>query len=139
MLAAHSGERRWTQSKRLTFSIRKLAEPLGAEITGVDVGQPVSDAVFKRIADAFHENCVVVFWDQHLTNCVVVFWDQHLTPEGHTGFSRRFGDLLVHVLRQYNDPQMPEVLVLSNIVENGKPIGMQDAGQYWHTDLSDTA
>jgi len=45
----------------------------------------------------------------------------------------------VHVMRQYNDPQMPEVLVLSNIFENGKPIGMQDAGQYWHTDLSYTA
>lgn len=110
-----------------TLSIKKLAEPLGAEITGVDVGKPMDDATFKRIEDAFHENCVVVFRDQHLT------------PEGHTSFSRRFGDLAVHVLRQYNDPQVPEVLVLSNIVENGKPVGMQDAGQYWHTDLSYTA
>ena len=110
-----------------TLSIRKLAEPLGAEITGIDVGQPMDDATFRRIEDAFHENCVVVFRDQHLT------------PEGHTSFSRRFGDLAVHVLRQYNDPQVPEVLVLSNIVENGKPVGMQDAGQYWHTDLSYTA
>ena len=109
------------------FSIRKLAEPLGAEITGIDVGQPMSDASFRRIEDAFHEHCVLVFRNQRLT------------PEGHTRFSRRFGDLAVHVMRQYNDPQMPEVLVLSNIVENGKPIGMQDAGQYWHTDLSYTA
>jgi taurine dioxygenase len=109
------------------LSIRKLAEPLGAEITGIDVGQPMNDATFKRIEDAFHEHCVVVFRNQRLT------------PEGHTAFSRRFGDLLVHVMRQYNDPQRPEVLVLSNIFENGKPIGMQDAGQYWHTDLSYTA
>ena len=109
------------------FSMRKLAEPLGAEISGIDVGQPMSDAVFKRIEAAFHEHCVLVFRNQRLT------------PEAHTGFSRRFGDLLVHVMRQYNDPQVPEVLVLSNIVENGKPIGMQDAGQYWHTDLSYTA
>ena len=110
-----------------TISIRKLAEPLGAEVTGIDVGQPMSDAMFKRIEDAFHENCVVVFRNQRLT------------AEAHTAFSRGFGDLLVHVLRQYNDPQLPEVLVLSNIVENGKPVGMQDAGQYWHTDLSYTA
>ena len=110
-----------------TISIRKLAEPLGAEVTGIDVGQPMSDATFKRIEDVFHENCVIVFRNQRLT------------AEGHTAFSRRFGDLLVHVLRQYNDPQIPEVLVLSNIFENGKPIGMQDAGQYWHTDLSYTA
>jgi taurine dioxygenase len=108
-------------------SIRKLAEPLGAEITGIDVGQPMNDATFKRIEDAFHEHCVVVFRNQRLTS------------DGHTAFSRRFGDLLVHVMRQYNDPQRPEVLVLSNIFENGRPIGMQDAGQYWHTDLSYTA
>src|SRR5688572_27563574 len=108
-------------------AIRKLAEPLGAEITGVDVGQPLSDKDFKRIEDAFHEHCVLVFRGQRLT------------PEAHTGFSRRFGDLLVHVLRQYNDPQVPEVLVLSNIVVDGKPIGIQDGGQYWHTDLSYTA
>jgi len=108
-------------------SIATLGEPLGAEISGIDVGRPMSDAAFKRIEDAFHEHCVLVFRNQRLT------------PEGHTGFSRRFGDLLVHVMRQYNDPQMPEVLVLSNIVADGKPIGMQDAGQYWHTDLSYTA
>jgi len=109
------------------MSIRKLAEPLGAEVTGIDVGRPMNDATFKRVEDAFHEHSVVVFRGQRLT------------PESHTAFSRRFGDLLVHVLRQYNDPQVPEVLVLSNIFEEGKPIGMQDAGQYWHTDLSYTA
>ena len=109
------------------LSVRKLAEPLGAEITGIDLTQPVSDETFKRIEDAFHEHCVVVFRNQRLTT------------EAHTAFSRRFGDLLVHVLKQYNDPQVPEVLVLSNIVENGKPIGVQDGGQYWHTDLSYTA
>ena len=110
-----------------SLSIRPLNEMLGAEVTGIDVGKPMSDATFKRIEDAFHQHCVMVFRNQ----C--------LTPEGHTGFSRRFGDLLVHVLKQYNDPQVPEVLVLSNITENGEPIGIQDGGQYWHTDLSYTA
>jgi taurine dioxygenase len=95
-----------------TLPIRKLAEPLGAEITGIDVGRPMSDATFKRIEDAFHEHCVLVFRKQRLI------------PEGHTAFSRRFGELLVHMLRQYNDPQVPDVLVLSNFVKNGKPIGM---------------
>ncbi|HYC48609.1 MAG TPA: TauD/TfdA family dioxygenase [Burkholderiales bacterium] len=109
------------------MSIHKLGEPLGAEITGIDIGEPMSDATFKRVEEAFHEHCVLVFRDQHLS------------AEQHTGFSRRFGDLLVHVLRQYNDPQVPEVLVLSNIIEDGRPIGIQDGGQYWHTDLSYTA
>src|SRR5256885_399540 len=110
-----------------SLSIRPLGETVGAEVTGIDVGKPMSDATFKRIEDAFHQHCVLAFRNQRLT------------PEGHTGFSRRFGDLLVHVLKQYNDPQVPEVLVLSNISENGKPIGIQDGGQYWHTDLSYTA
>src|SRR5690242_18656800 len=69
-----------------TISIRKLAEPLGAEITGIDAGEPMPDATFRRIEDAFHEHCVLVFRNQRLT------------PEGHTRFSRRFGDLLVHVM-----------------------------------------
>lgn len=109
------------------LTIRKLAEPLGAEIAGVDVGQPMSDETFKRVEDALHEHCVIVFRDQRLT------------PQKHMAFSRRFGELVVHVATQYNDPQVPEVLVLSNITENGQPIGVQDGGQYWHTDLSYTA
>ena len=111
----------------IRLSVRKLAEPLGAEITGVDLARPLSEATFRRIEDAFHEHCVLLFRNQRLT------------PEAHTGFSRRFGDLLVHVLTQFNDPEVPEILVLSNIVENGKPVGLQDGGQYWHTDLSYTA
>ena len=109
------------------ITIRKLGGPLGAEIAGVDLSKPMDDATFKRLEDAFHQNCVVAFRNQKLT------------AEQHIGFSRRFGDLSVHVLRQYNDPKNPEILVLSNIVENGKPIGIQDGGQYWHTDLSYTA
>ena len=109
------------------LSVRPLAEALGAEIAGVDLAQPVTDAAFEQIEDAFHEHCVLVFRNQRLT------------PQAHIGFSRRFGDLLVHVLKQHNDPEFPQVLVLSNIVENGKPIGIQDGGQYWHTDLSYTA
>ena len=36
----------------------------------------------------------------------------------------------------YQEPGIPEVMILSNIVENGKPIGLADAGQDWHTDMS---
>jgi taurine dioxygenase len=109
------------------LSIRQLAEPLGAEIAGVDLGQAISAATFRRIEDAFHKHCVLLFRNQRLT------------AQAHIAFSRRFGDLLVHVLKQHNDPEFPQVLVLSNIVENGRPIGIQDGGQYWHTDLSYTA
>src|SRR5205807_6381867 len=47
-----------------------------------------------------------------------------------------FGDLEVHVSNVYQEPGIPEVMILSNIVEDGKPIGLADAGQDWHTDMS---
>ena len=51
-------------------------------------------------------------------------------------FSARFGELEVNVANAYQEPGIPEVMILSNIVENGKPIGLADAGQDWHTDMS---
>ncbi|WP_425480297.1 TauD/TfdA dioxygenase family protein [Xanthomonas theicola] len=51
-------------------------------------------------------------------------------------FSRRFGPLQLHVLRPFQLPEQPEVLVASNVKENGQPIGLGDAGHCWHSDLS---
>jgi taurine dioxygenase len=67
---------------------------------------------------------------------VLVFRDQHITPAQQVAFSRRFGPLQIHVLRQFQLAQEPEVLVISNIRENGEPIGLGDAGSFWHSDLS---
>ncbi len=106
------------------FEIRPLDAPLGAEVIGLDLSQPLSDADFARIHRA------------HLDYHVVVFRDQQLTPAQQIDFSRRFGPLQIHVLHQFQLPGHPEVLVVSNVVENGKPIGLGDAGHFWHSDLS---
>ncbi|MFN7928806.1 MAG: TauD/TfdA family dioxygenase [Blastocatellia bacterium] len=98
--------------------------PLGAEITGLDLAQPLADTAFAQLEDLFHERGVLVFRDQELTD------------EQHLAFARRFGDLEIHVAKQYLKPDYPELLVISNIIEDGRPTGTQDAGQYWHTDLS---
>jgi taurine dioxygenase len=50
--------------------------------------------------------------------------------------SARWGELEINVANMYQEPGLPEVMILSNIVENGKPIGLSDAGQSWHTDMS---
>lgn len=104
------------------LNIRKLGQALGAEITGLDLARPVSDGVFGEILAAFHEHAVVVFRDQKLT------------PEQQIAFSRRFGDIDVNVRSRFNKPGYPEIFVVSNIIENGEPIGVTDAGRYWHTD-----
>jgi taurine dioxygenase len=106
------------------FDVRPFAEKVGAEIVGLDLSRPLNDADFSRVHRA------------HLDHHVVVFRDQHITPQQQIEFSRRFGVLQIHVLKQFLLANHPEILIVSNIVENGQPVGLGDAGKYWHSDLS---
>jgi taurine dioxygenase len=106
------------------FDIVPFDAPLGAAITGLDLSVPLSRDDFALIHRA------------HLEHHVLVFRDQHITPAQQVAFSRRFGPLQIHVLRQFQLPNEPEVLRISNIKENGQPIGLGDAGHFWHSDLS---
>ena len=67
---------------------------------------------------------------------VISFARQDLTPAQFKHFASQFGELEVNVANTRHVAGFPEIMVLSNIVENGEPIGMRDAGQGWHTDLS---
>ncbi len=102
--------------------VRSLGAALGAEITGIDLAQALSDVDLASIYRAF------------LDHQVVVFRDQQLTPEQHIAFSRNFGEIDINVRSRFNKPGHPEIFVVSNIIENGQPIGVNDAGRYWHTD-----
>ena len=106
------------------FRIETFDAPLGAQVLGLDLAQPLSQGDFQRLHHA------------HLDHHVLVFRDQRITPQQQVDFSRRFGPLQIHVLRQFQLPTQPEVLIISNIVENGQPIGLGDAGHFWHSDLS---
>ena len=97
---------------------------LGAAIEGLNLAVPLSDADFERVQRALGEHGVLRFPRQQLTARQLV------------DFSARFGKLEINVANAYQEPGLPEVMILSNIVENGKPIGMSDAGQSWHTDMS---
>jgi taurine dioxygenase len=105
------------------LTVHRSSAPLGAEIRGVNLAHPVEDSVFRKIVDLFHEHEVVYFREQSLT------------PEQHIAFSRRFGELELHVRQECCRPGYPELFVVSNILENGRPIGSQDAGLFWHSDL----
>lgn len=111
------------------FDIRPLTQlpgsRLGAEVLGLDLSRPLNDADFRRLHRA------------HLDHHVVVFRDQRITPEQQVAFSRRFGPLQIHVLKNFQLPGHPEILVVSNIKgDDWQPIGLGDAGQFWHSDLS---
>lgn len=106
------------------WAVHAFDAPLGAEVVGLDLSQPLPDDTFRQVHRA------------HLDHHVLVFRNARITPAQQIAFSRRFGPLQRHVLHQFALPGHPEILVVSNIVENGKPIGLGDAGHYWHSDLS---
>ncbi len=106
------------------FEIRPLDAALGAEVIGLDLDRPLSPEDFRRIHRA------------HLDHHVVVFRDQRITPAQQIAFSRRFGPLQIHVLHQFQLADHPEILIVSNVLKDGKPIGLGDAGHFWHSDLS---
>jgi len=115
-----------TDGKRVTVDATGSA--LGADITGVDLMQPLTDTVFKTIEAA---------WHQHL---VLRFRRQRLDDPGLLAFARRFGDLdqaPIHAMADADHDPYPEITVMSNIKVDGKPIG--NLGHYeaeWHTYMS---
>ena len=112
------------QATSQAFDILPFADKVGAEIVGLDLSKPLNDVDFAHVHQA------------HLDFHLIVFRDQHITPRQQIDFSRRFGVLQIHVLKQFLLANHPEILIVSNIVENGQPIGLGDAGKYWHSDLS---
>src|SRR6202011_3725200 len=97
---------------------------LGATIEGLDLAAPLGEAEVDAVTRALGEYGVIRFPRQQLSGRQL------------RDFSARFGQLEVHVSNVYQEPGIPEVMILSNIVEDGKPIGLADAGQDWHTDMS---
>jgi taurine dioxygenase len=99
-------------------------EVLGANVEGIDLAQPLGPAEFGAILRALGEHGVLCFPRQALEASQI------------KAFSERFGGLQSSLTGTYCEPGMPEVMILSNIVEDGKPLGLADAGQDWHTDMS---
>jgi taurine dioxygenase len=106
-----------------TFEVRPSDSMVGADVLGLDLSKPLDQAAFEKVSAAFDSFSVVCF--RH----------QVLTPEQHIAFSRRFGTLQVNVRGEFNKPGYPEIYIVSNVLVDGKPIGSQDAGRYWHSDL----
>jgi taurine dioxygenase len=106
------------------MKISSSGETLGATIEALDLSGPFSGDEFDAVVRTLGEHGVVRFPGQKLTGRQLA------------DFSRRFGELEINVANAYQEPGIPEVMILSNMVENGKPIGLADAGQDWHTDMS---
>jgi taurine dioxygenase len=105
------------------MTIEPTGQILGATVRGVDLAKPLGEADFSTILVALGRHGVLCFPDQQLDAAAL------------RDFSQRFGSIQ-HMLSGFHEPDMPEVGILSNVIENGRPIGLADAGQDWHTDMS---
>ena len=100
-------------------------ESLGATIEGLDLSKALQEEELDALMRALGNHGVLRFPRQQLSG-------RQLKE-----FSAQLGELEINVASQdYQEPGIPEVMILSNIVENGRPIGLADAGQGWHTDMS---
>ncbi|MDE2607277.1 MAG: TauD/TfdA family dioxygenase [Burkholderiales bacterium] len=122
------------------IQIDRVTAHIGAEISGVDLSQPLDDETFKAVHGAL------------MDNLVIFFRDQKMTPDQQKAFGRRFGELhihpgapilceegegnprlgeLTHIPYAYGIEGHPEVLAIY-ADENSKRI----AGEEWHSDVS---
>lgn len=107
------------------IEIRPIQGQFGAAVRGLDLSRDLTGAQFELIEQA---------WFQH---SFLVFQDLEMAPEQHIAFTRRFGPLHIMTPLHFNLPDHPEVMVLSNAMEGGKPLGLRGAGMGWHTDGED--
>jgi taurine dioxygenase len=110
------------------ISIRNLDGALGAEVAGVDVSTPLPQTDIDAIENAWRERLVVVFHDQALSDPQLI------------AFSKNFGDLDPPGPNPFGQPflkEHPELNVISNVVEDGKPLGnLGDGEAVWHADMT---
>jgi taurine dioxygenase len=112
----------------MATAIKNLDAALGAEIADVDLSKPLPRTDIDAIEAAWHERLVVVFHGQILSDPQLI------------AFSRNFGELDPPGPNPYGQPfnkEHPELNVISNVVENGKPIGnLGDGEAVWHADMT---
>ena len=109
------------------LDLAPISPVMGAEVHGVNLARPMDDATFAAIRAAFNRHMLLRFPGQTLDEAALV------------AFSRRFGELQIHVLDEYRHPRFPEIYVLSNVDRaTGRTTGQHpDRGTLvWHSDLS---
>ena len=111
----------------MPLKIRPLTDRFGAEIIGVDISRDLDAATMAEIEAA---------WFRH---SILLFRNVEMTPAQHVAFTRRLGPLHIMEPLEFNLPGFPEVLVVSNVVKDNKPLGIKRAGWGWHSDGEDKA
>lgn len=110
-------------SEDQSLQIRPIKEHIGAEITGVDLTQPVDEATRQALRDAVNENVALVIRDQHFT------------PAQFATAAELFGELMPDQIKSNLVEGLPMVSILSNFEKDS--MGNQakvPKNATWHTD-----
>jgi taurine dioxygenase len=108
----------------MSFEVIPTGAAIGAEIRGVNLAQPLDDATFAAVENAYN------------THGVIFFRDQGLTPSQQVAFTRRFGEIEFNIFgERWSVAGNPEIVVISNITEENRPVGVRRAGENWHSDM----
>ncbi len=108
----------------MSIEIFPTEAALGAEVRGIDLTQPLDGSTFATIERAYNEHGVIFFRGQHIT------------PSQQVAFTHRFGEIEFNIFgERWSVPGCPEIVVVSNVTEDGRPIGIRRAGENWHSDM----
>src|SRR4029077_15713010 len=112
----------------MSIEIVPTGAALGAEIRGVDLARLIDEETFAAIERAYNDHAVIFFRNQRIT------------PPQQVAFTRRFGKIEFNIFgERWSVPGSPEIVVVSNVTEEGRPIGVRRAGENWHRDMCYTA
>jgi taurine dioxygenase len=107
-----------------TFTVRQLSPAIGAEILGVDLRDPIDDTLRQKFLDAWHQHLIILLRNQTLDEDAQVRFAENFGPPAKTTSGRT-----------YSGVKHPSVMLVSNIREDGKPIGaLPDGEMHFHTD-----
>jgi alpha-ketoglutarate-dependent taurine dioxygenase len=114
--------------KTVSIDVVPSGAALGAEIKGLQLNVVMPESIFKAVRDAWHRHQVLLFRNQHLSDPELI------------AFSRQFGKLDLcppNDLGRRHIPDRPEIVVVSNVVENGRRIGsLGNYEAHWHSDMT---
>ena len=114
----------------MAIEIRRLTEHLGAEITGVDLTKPMSDAEFAPIFEAFNEYSVLVFHDQDFDDESQIAFSRHFGPLETTVKTNTGGGTYIADISNV-DPETDEIMPV-----DGWRSRFNSGNEMWHTDSS---
>lgn len=105
-------------------AFKSLPGSFGVEILDIDLSRDRSEATLREVVSIFYRHQFIVIRDQHLK------------LEQFDEFSRTFGDQRPHFLDHLRMDDHPSILMLSNIYEGNRQLGVYDGACFWHTDVA---